>query len=266
MKTSQIANTVGSGVSAPRMTFKFEHSSKNIPHPSKQWKGGEDAYFAHDNIIVVADGVGGWAEYGVDASLYARRLVQLVYDNFYSDKQPFYIQQPTLLIQDSVNMNKELGSSTVCVIIIDPQTGVLRAAYLGDTIFSIYRNNQEILSAPELQHQFNRPYQVGYEGDEPSTAMRLNKQMSPGDVVIAATDGVWDNLHKKTIDYIISNAPNTETMAESIAMQSFRYSLLGDFNSPFYEKAVASGSPCSPGGKSDDITIVAARVIRTSAF
>jgi protein phosphatase PTC7 len=42
-------------------TYKFRHSEKIIPHPEKLWKGGEDACVAHDNLLVVADGVGGWA-------------------------------------------------------------------------------------------------------------------------------------------------------------------------------------------------------------
>jgi protein phosphatase PTC7 len=33
-----------------------------IPHPAKVEKGGEDALFANDKILVVADGVGGWAD------------------------------------------------------------------------------------------------------------------------------------------------------------------------------------------------------------
>ena len=33
----------------------------NKPHPDKVYKGGEDAYYASDNLFIVADGVGGWA-------------------------------------------------------------------------------------------------------------------------------------------------------------------------------------------------------------
>jgi serine/threonine protein phosphatase PrpC len=104
--SSTTTSNIKHNTTAPKMFYKFEHSCRNIPHPEKQWKGGEDAYFAHDNILVVADGVGGWAEFGIDASLYSKKLVQLIYENFYSDKQPLYIQQPSQLIQDSVAMNK----------------------------------------------------------------------------------------------------------------------------------------------------------------
>lgn len=49
-----------------------------IPHPSKAAKGGEDAIFVDDNLLVVADGVGGWAQYGVDPGIFSRKLCKLI--------------------------------------------------------------------------------------------------------------------------------------------------------------------------------------------
>ena len=45
-----------------------------IPHPDKAYSGGEDAYFANNQLLIVADGVGGWADYGVDPGFYSRFL------------------------------------------------------------------------------------------------------------------------------------------------------------------------------------------------
>ena len=39
----------------------FRSSATNIPHKSKAHRGGEDAWVANDSLLVVADGVGGWA-------------------------------------------------------------------------------------------------------------------------------------------------------------------------------------------------------------
>jgi protein phosphatase PTC7 len=39
----------------------FRYAAANIPHPSKRDKGGEDAWLAQEDLLVVADGVGGWA-------------------------------------------------------------------------------------------------------------------------------------------------------------------------------------------------------------
>lgn len=45
-----------------------------IPHPEKAHRGGEDAYFNSSHMLVVADGVGGWNNQGVDPSKYSRFL------------------------------------------------------------------------------------------------------------------------------------------------------------------------------------------------
>lgn len=45
-----------------------------IPHPEKAHRGGEDAYFNSSSMLVVADGVGGWNNHGIDPSKYSRFL------------------------------------------------------------------------------------------------------------------------------------------------------------------------------------------------
>jgi protein phosphatase PTC7 len=47
------------------------------PHPEKAYKGGEDAGFANENLLAVADGVGGWAQSGVDPALYSKNLIKM---------------------------------------------------------------------------------------------------------------------------------------------------------------------------------------------
>ena len=46
----------------------------NIPHHKKIYKGGEDAWISTDQIVAVADGVGGWNNKGVDPGLFSREL------------------------------------------------------------------------------------------------------------------------------------------------------------------------------------------------
>ena len=47
------------------------------PHAAKIAKGGEDAFsISSDNrLLSVADGVGGWANQGIDPGFYSRHLV-----------------------------------------------------------------------------------------------------------------------------------------------------------------------------------------------
>lgn len=62
--------------------FYFEYAYKMIPHPKKTDKGGEDACYTHDNLLAVADGVSGWAEFGIDAALYSKQLIRLIAELF----------------------------------------------------------------------------------------------------------------------------------------------------------------------------------------
>ena len=59
-------------------SYRFNYGSHMIPHPAKAHKGGEDAMFASDNVLVVADGVGGWADQGVDPGLYSKKLCSII--------------------------------------------------------------------------------------------------------------------------------------------------------------------------------------------
>ena len=53
----------------------FRFAASNIPHISKRRTGGEDAWVASHNLLVVADGVGGWAAQGIDSGLFSKQLV-----------------------------------------------------------------------------------------------------------------------------------------------------------------------------------------------
>ena len=50
----------------------FNLNAHMIPHFEKRHKGGEDAYVANEKLMVVADGVGGWGEVGVDPGLFSK--------------------------------------------------------------------------------------------------------------------------------------------------------------------------------------------------
>lgn len=55
-----------------------------IPHPEKAHKGGEDAYFHNSKILTVCDGVGGWANHGVDPGKYSKSLAKHM-ENLFKD-------------------------------------------------------------------------------------------------------------------------------------------------------------------------------------
>jgi protein phosphatase PTC7 len=51
-----------------------------IPHYKKKAKGGEDAAVLTDRLLALADGVGGWAESGIDPAIFARNLCKKYYN------------------------------------------------------------------------------------------------------------------------------------------------------------------------------------------
>lgn len=52
----------------------------------KEETGGEDAWDAHEDFIIVADGVGGWEDIGVDPGLFSKSLVKDIYEQYLIDK------------------------------------------------------------------------------------------------------------------------------------------------------------------------------------
>ena len=60
----------------------FRHKTVIIPHDDKKHRMGEDAALASNNLLVVADGVGGWVRSGIDPGFYSRHLVEGIHSQF----------------------------------------------------------------------------------------------------------------------------------------------------------------------------------------
>lgn len=73
--SSSAGDAAARGAALPGL--RLRSAAVMIPHPAKEDRGGEDAYFIGDQgtAVGVADGVGGWAEVGVDPGLYSRELM-----------------------------------------------------------------------------------------------------------------------------------------------------------------------------------------------
>jgi protein phosphatase PTC7 len=54
-----------------------------IPYYKKRDRGGEDAYLISEELLTVADGVGGWNRKGVDPGIFARELTSNVWSEYY---------------------------------------------------------------------------------------------------------------------------------------------------------------------------------------
>jgi protein phosphatase PTC7 len=55
--------------------------------------------------------------------------------------------------------------------------------------------------SPQQEHSFGHPYQLGhFEGaDLPEDAMLTTMPLSPGDIVVLGSDGLWDNVGEEEL-------------------------------------------------------------------
>ena len=73
-----IRDSNNTAISPIRQRYEFKVAWGAVPHPDKAWKGGEDATFASNNVLVMADGVSGWSKMGIDSGVYSRKLTSII--------------------------------------------------------------------------------------------------------------------------------------------------------------------------------------------
>lgn len=104
-------------------SLKLVSGSCYLPHPDKEETGGEDAHFicVDEQVIGVADGVGGWADMGVDAGQYARELMSNSVTAI--KEEPKGSIDPARVLEKAHSSTKAKGSSTACIIALTDQVG-----------------------------------------------------------------------------------------------------------------------------------------------
>jgi protein phosphatase PTC7 len=269
----------------PAIKYKFNVGVVKIPHYTKKEKGGEDAYAATDCMICVADGVGGWNEMGVDPSKYSRELCLNV-EKEYKKSFHKYFGNPKRIFAEAAALTKSMGSSTFCMCSLDLEKNYLHTVNLGDSGYMIVRDSRQgapdspnpalnkvletqnnldlVYKSEEQQHQFNFPFQCGTNGDNPEEAITNTHEFKEGDIVIVATDGLWDNLYENQIISIMkpffttTQSPDLTIVAEMIGESCVKYSMDSRYMSPFSKRSRG----LYRGGKDDDITIIVAQIVK----
>lgn len=102
-------------------TLKLVSGSCYLPHPDKEETGGEDAHFIcpEEQAIGVADGVGGWADLGVNSGYYSRELMSNSVDAI--QEEPKGSVDPARVLEKAHSSTKAAGSSTACIIALTDQ-------------------------------------------------------------------------------------------------------------------------------------------------
>ncbi|XP_019908320.1 protein phosphatase PTC7 homolog isoform X3 [Esox lucius] len=237
----------------------------------------DDPFRLHENSITatprcVADGVGGWRDYGVDPSQFSGTLMKtcerLVKEGRFVPSNPVGVLTTSYyeLLQNKVPL---LGSSTACIVVLDRQSHRLHTANLGDSGFLVVRGGEVVHRSDEQQHYFNTPFQLSIappeaEGavlsDSPDAADSSSFDVQLGDIILTATDGLFDNMPDYMILQELKKLKNTnyesiQQTARSIAEHAHVLAYDPNYMSPFAQFACDNGLNVR-GGKPDDITVL----------
>jgi serine/threonine protein phosphatase PrpC len=253
----------------------FQRAARCKPHPLKALSGGEDAYVAMPYLMGVADGVGSWAARGVDSGRYSRTLMKAAHD--YAAEEACYGNAhvaPQDALRHAYEEGKEVtGTSTVLLASIcnqavdvlclgDSGCMIMRPDFAGDDEDVLYRSDEQ-------QHQLNFPFQLGTaSADRPEHAAHARVPVQAGDVVVLATDGIFDNVYDGDINQLIRDALRhadpADPLAVNAALNEACDSVVARASSnamdkrcstPFSDMCMMDGIR-REGGKEDDMTIV----------
>ncbi|KAG0145822.1 hypothetical protein CROQUDRAFT_715918 [Cronartium quercuum f. sp. fusiforme G11] len=260
-------------------------SNKPIPDFSTITHSGHDWWFVERNqgfeeaiTFGVADGVGGWdSEHGADPAEVAQGLM------YHASRATKYEKKPVEMIVEAyqavlADPTITGGASTALVASLDPFEPAVSWANLGDSALTILRNGKVLLSTNAQTHYFNCPFQLTKlprgiridrfgELDRPENASVGSQKLQDGDLVLAFTDGMADNIWSQEMcvvaEKLMSRRGKTdEELVDDLAHTLCGYARLISFQTekltPFEAEARRNGINDMRGGKVDDITLVVA--------
>lgn len=257
----------------PSKTFELRINAFGIPNSKNPIQlsinahshpCGEDAYFSRHDALGIADGVGGWNGIpGANVALYSSSLMDYAcqeiekYDNVEDDDTALVYDYMSLDPQEILSKafsqvsSALIGSSTALVVVI--RDDELRIANLGDCAVMVVRDGRVVFKSVEMQHSFNFPYQLGTGSrDSPLDAQLYVVSIQRGDLVIAGSDGLFDNLYDEEILAILQShtqaAPTrtskklgTDVLAKAIAVRAREVSEDQRSSTPFSARASNEG-------------------------
>ena len=239
---------------------------------------GQDACAVYSNttkschLLSVADGVGGWNKFGYDSGVLARELVTQLLVTAPSSSSSSSLPQDLLASAFTTIKAQGLvkgGSTTVCVAMLDVVDGEegahLRTANLGDCGYALFRDDK-LIYLSEQQRSGNTPMQMAIIPDEllrdessfcncdPSSADVQSHRVQHGDIVLLASDGLWDNLY----------LPHSVTLEQWWTLQDRKVNLTAATNKLFGYALDRMKRPLLPDerkrGKPDDMVVLLARI------
>ena len=243
-------------------TVVLEASLQVKPHPEKVSWGGEDYGFSVGRTFGVFDGVSG-ADKEKGKKLYSKSLSDSMKKKI--GKEGLSIKEITDYMTEAKDIADETATgATTAVVASIGEDNVLRALNLGDSVCLVLRDGAVAARTREIIHFFDCPYQLGDDSpDRPKDGTTLQAEIFPGDIIVAGSDGVFDNLSDADVcDIVGSFGPKAKAtqIAKKIVDRSRVVSLDTSAVTPY--STVARGRSGydqyknGRGGKVDDISCI----------
>lgn len=263
--------------SCPNLIVAVQGKSKDASERTGiQKRFGEDSWFSVGTpkavTIGVADGVGGWRKDGIDSGKFADELMSCCCSNAQS---PEYDGKDArkLLVEsfDQMKNTEVFGSSTACLLALDRSNCMLHTANIGDSGFLVVRDKALLYKSTEQEHSFNTPYQLAVPPsnfvhkvhcDAPEKAMATHMKLRQGDMVLLATDGLFDNVPQYLLVRVLGTMHGTDdvnelqALADTLVDAADQLAHNTSYQSPFCMRAKTHQLPVGSGGKPDDITVI----------
>lgn len=244
-----------------------------LPHPEKLARGGEDAHFIGKDCVGVADGVGGWADMGVDPGIYSKALMAGVSAALEQEGRVAMNpdERPVAVMREAhTQANRTArGSTTACFAYLErggDGASVVKLANLGDSTLYLIRRGRLAFKTPQQQHGFNFPFQLGSEAsDTADMADVFEFDVRRGDIIVLGTDGLSDNVFDEDIVSIVWEGAkmglSPGELARDLTLKAKADSMSLESVSPFSAAAAEAGLSF-PGGKPDDITVTVSFAVK----
>lgn len=259
-------------------------SIKGLPENGSSPKPDEcrqDSYFIKETSkelsLGVADGVSGY-DY---SSKFSRALMRHSSDLIATEidfvdagdviRHAFFRTAQEYLFEEKIMS----GGSTATVAIIDKKSKKVRYGNLGDSSFillSFDRAEEKYFISHKSkigQQEFNFPFQYAILGNGSLVDYGSNIEsesyidIKKGDIILLMTDGVLDNLYEAELLDIVDETMkisknDARGLAEAIVRKSYEFSIDKSRQCPFGDQYFVEKKRKWEGGKTDDITVVAA--------
>jgi len=265
-------NTTSVRASAPETYLSvaaYSQAKRRFDGSTSPYGCGEDSFFimkkdGKSSTMGVADGVGGWNQFGVNPAFIARQMMLNAHAISRENARLGITPDPLTIMSAAYEKIKngnevEAGSTTCCIVSLDtsdPANPRVLSANLGDSGYIIIRHGAVVaysdfqrldLAPMQLAIIPERFEQIGAIQTDPADAECREHTVQHGDIIVLASDGLWDNIpncHEQNSDLsiLITELDNRGASMANIAQVLVETAL------SYYVKP-------------DDITVVVGKVI-----